>query len=500
MSLSCPATPSLAEFKTLAQHAKLIPVYREILADEQTPVSALCKLGLTDCTFLLESVEHGELQGRYSFLGNSAHYLFSSRGNKVIITDKTGCQHKFSGDSLSALQNMLASLQPAQLANTPPFYGGAVGYIGYSAIHNSEHHSAAPPDDLNLPDMYFIIPDRVLAFDHTRRCLKVVINVINQGDADACYEKALKDIDHCLLQLSSGPAPQPLSMKVNNQVKIPPYISSLSATEFMEKVARCQEYIASGDTQQIVLSQRLAMPLAAPPFNVYRLLRTVNPSPYMYYFQLPQATVVGSSPEALVRLENNTATLRPIAGTRQRGKTIAEDNQLVRELLADKKEIAEHEMLVELGRAELEKVCQPASVEVDQFLKVERYSHVMHIVSNIKGELAADKNAFDLLRATFPAGTVTGDPKMQAMQIIDELEPLSRGLYAGSVGYIGFNGQMDFCITIRTAIIKDRTAYVQAGAGIVADSIPQREYEETLHKAQAMLSALSLAITNGGVQ
>ncbi len=488
------AVPTREQFRELARHANLIPVYKEILADLETPVSALLKLGETDTTFLLESVTGGEVLGRYSFLGNSAHSTFASKNGSVTITGRDSRRCLPAADPLVALQEFMAAWQPAVVPGLPRFFGGAVGYISYDAIRYFEHLPARSPDDLELPDCYFIITDKLLIFDHARRRIQVVVNALVEGDPDACYDAALVVLDDCLARLGQGaPTPAALNLLPDSTTGAAAFTSTFDREAFCQAVVRCKEYIAAGDAFQIVLSQRLQTPLTASPLAVYRLLRTLNPSPYMYYLKLPGLAVAGSSPEVLVRLENGVATLRPIAGTRPRGATEEDDVRLATELLADDKERAEHVMLIDLGRNDLGRVCECGSVQVDQFMVVERYSHVMHIVSNITGRLSAGKSAFDLLRAAFPAGTVSGAPKIRAMEIIDELEPVQRGLYAGAIGYFSFSGNMDCCITIRTVVSKDDMAYVQAGAGIVADSDPQREYEESMNKARVMLNAVHLA-------
>lgn len=493
------AVPEKAEFMALAERFNLIPVYEEVIADLDTPVSALRKLGETETSFLLESVAGGENLGRYSFLGNSALALLSATGNRVTVRDAAGERSFWAADPLGSLRELMSRFRTAPVPGLPRFFGGAVGYLGYDAVHFFERLPQKPrPVDLDAPDLCFLITDAVLIFDHVRRRLKVVVNAPVDGDAASAYNTAVHRIESLLARLNA-PAERPAAYERVTQhplgaaAEIPAFRSNFERPDFLRAVEACREYIAAGDAFQIVLSQRLSLPLEADPFDVYRVLRGTNPSPYMYYLRLGDLWVVGSSPEVHVRVENGVAQLRPIAGTRPRGRGEAEDMQFERELLADAKELAEHVMLVDLARNDLGRACEYGSVAVDELMGIERYSHVMHIVSNVTGRLAPEKDAFDLLRATFPAGTVSGAPKVRAMEIIDELEPTRRGPYAGAIAYFGFSGNMDSCITIRTAVVKDGWAHVQAGAGIVADSVPEREYEETLNKARAMLTAIDTA-------
>jgi len=492
--------PSRAEFVRLAKGATLIPVYTELIADLDTPVSALLKLGEAPYRYLLESVEGGERLGRYSFVGNTASLIFRSRGRTVEL-GRPSPQGGFrfeqldAPDPLDALRRIMARFVPAEVPGLPRFYGGAVGYLSYDMVRYFERLPDKNPDDLDVPESYFIVSDTVLIFDHARRKLKVVANAHIDGvSPEVAYAEAEARIEQVLERLGGQVQARPLHGLVDQSPPDPATLrSNFTREEFEAAVARCQEYIRAGDIFQVVLSQRFSAPITAAPIDLYRVLRTVNPSPYMYYLQFDDLALVGSSPEVMVRVENGVAQLRPIAGTRPRGATEEEDKRLAEELLADEKERAEHVMLVDLGRNDLNRVCEYGSVRVDEMMVIERYSHVMHIVSNVVGKLAPDKDPFDLLRATFPAGTVTGAPKVRAMEIIDELEPTRRGPYAGAIGYFGFSGNMDSCITIRTALIKGGTVHVQAGAGIVADSVPAKEYEETVNKAKAMLKAIAMA-------
>lgn len=501
--------PSREEFARLAGEATLIPIYTEVIADTETPVSALLKLGDAPFRFILESVERGERLGRYSFVGNTASLVFKSKGNKVYLgrpshgESEEGCapeivySQREVDDPLDALRELFQAYRPAPVPGLPRFYGGAVGYLSYDMVRFFERLPDANPDPVDAPEAYFIFTDLVLIFDHLQRTLKIVVNAHVDGrPPELVYDEAVLRIQETLSRLERQTAPLPalvVSGKHVDGAQAPGLRSNFERAAFENAVRACKEYIRAGDIFQVVLSQRFEVPIKAAPIDLYRVLRAVNPSPYMYCLQFPDLAVVGSSPEVMVQAENGVARLRPIAGTRPRGKTEAEDEALAQELLHDAKEIAEHVMLVDLGRNDLGRVCEHGSVRVDEMMVIEKYSHVMHIVSNVVGRLAAGRDPFDLLRATFPAGTVSGAPKIRAMEIIDELEPVRRGLYAGAIGYFGYSGNMDSCIAIRTALIKDGIAYIQAGAGIVADSDPAREYEESLNKARAMLKAIMLA-------
>lgn len=487
--------PDRASFCRLASHGNLIPVYKEIIADIDTPVSALHKLSPERFAYLLESVEGGERLGRYSFVGSSAAAVFRTFGNRVEVQTAAGVTQAFeAADPMRALEELLGQYRPVEVPGLPRFFGGAVGYVGYDMVRHWQPLPKAKNDDLGLPEATFLITDSVLIFDHVRRKIQIVVNTPVDGDPDTAYAGAVAEIERILSLLrTSTRTLAPLDQALNGSTPSIDYTSNVTPDEFTSAVVRGKEAIASGEIKQIVLSQRLAMPMRSDPFDMYRILRSVNPSPYMFYLKLNDLSIVGSSPEVMVRVEDGKALLRPIAGTRRRGRSDQEDRVLAAELLADEKERSEHMMLVDLGRDDLGQVCEPGSVSIDDFMIVERYSHVMHIVSTLKGRLGADKSAFDLLRATFPAGTLSGAPKVRAMQLIDELEVTSRGPYGGAIGYFGFSGNMDCCITIRTAVIHNGIAYLQAGAGIVAGSDPNAEYEETLNKARGLLAALAVA-------
>ena len=484
--------PKFAEFEAFAQRGNLIPVYREILADIETPVSVLRKLQHKDHVYLLESVEGGEKWGRYSFIGTDAGVVFKVRGPHVIIEEKgrvTSREHK--GDPLAAMRELLGRYKPVVTPGLPRFFGGAVGYLGYDMVRYFEKLTSAPPDDLNLDESVFVISDSLVIFDNTRHTIKVVACACTD-DADStedAYRTACDKIDE-MIRVLSAPAAAPASSSGTNGVS---FESNMTPDQYKAIVEKAKDYIAAGDVIQVVLSQRFVTPCRADPVDLYRALRFVNPSPYLFFLKLDDVTMIGSSPEVMVRLEQNDVELRPIAGTRKRGRTEQEDRALADELLSDEKERAEHVMLVDLGRNDLGRIAQTGSVQVNQYMVVEKYSHVMHLVSNVRAQLAKGKDAFDVLAATFPAGTLSGAPKVRAMQIIDELEPVRRGAYGGAVGYFSFSGNMDLCITIRTMVIKDGRIFVQAGAGIVYDSQPESEQLETQNKARGMQMAVKLA-------
>jgi anthranilate synthase component 1 len=484
--------PKFAEFEKFAQRGNLIPVYREVLADIETPVSVLRKLQHKDHVYLLESVEGGEKWGRYSFLGTDAGVVFKVRGNQVVIEEKgrvTTREHK--GDPLGLLRDLLGRYRPVAVPGLPRFYGGAVGYLGYDMVRYFENLPDLPPDDLNLDEAVFVISDSLLIFDNIRHTIKVVACAYTE-DTDSpedAYQTACRKIDE-MIALLAAPAALPGPVQQAYDVA---FESNMTPEQYKAIVDKAKDYIIAGDVIQVVLSQRFSTQCDTDPVDLYRALRFINPSPYLFFLQLDDLTMIGSSPEVMVRLEQNDVELRPIAGTRQRGKTEQEDRALSDELLSDEKERAEHVMLVDLGRNDLGRIAETGSVQVNQYMVVEKYSHVMHLVSNVRAQLAKGKDAFDVLAATFPAGTLTGAPKVRAMQIIDELESVRRGAYGGAVGYFSFSGNMDLCITIRTMVIKDGQIYVQAGAGIVYDSQPESEHQETRSKARGMQQAVKLA-------
>ncbi len=489
----------LDDFRALARDHNLIPVYREILGDLHTPVSAFHKLDDGRFAYLLESVEGGENVGRYSFMGGAPSVVLATRGQEVTIERQGHVARRALAadeDPLHVLQTLMREYRVAHVAGLPKFYGGAVGYLSYDTVRFFERLPDAPSDDQHLPDCYFVFTDVCLIFDHVRHRILVVCNAHVNGDVDAAYYGALAKIDDLIDQLQA-PETRPLGLAPGAPAHEAPVESNFTHDAFLQSVERAKEYIAAGDVIQVVLSQRLRRVLSpalrAQPFNIYRALRYLNPSPYMYYLSYGAVKIIGSSPERLVSEEEGHVVTRPIAGTRRRGQSAEEDAALAADLLADAKERAEHIMLVDLGRNDLGRVCAYGSVEVDQLMSIEHYSHVMHIVSNVCGTLRPELDHFDVLRACFPAGTVSGAPKIRAMEIIDELEPTRRGPYAGAIGYFSFEGNMDTAITIRTVVVQDGAAYVQAGAGIVADSVPENEYQETLNKARALLNSLEMA-------
>jgi len=459
-------------------------VFCSLLSDQLTPVSAFGRLaGDTQHAFLLESVVGGEKIARYSFLGAGPIATVEAKDDRTTVTTVDGTTETTGGDPLEALEALLAKYRAQHPNGLPRFLGGAVGYAGYDIARHYEKLDHAPPDDRHLPELAFGIYDEMVIFDHVRKLVVVVAHahVGDGSDLDAAYDDACARIESIVEKLSDI-KPDPIKPLVPPEEAV--------EVEF--------EYIRAGDIFQVVISQRLTSTTAATPFDVYRALRVINPSPFMFYVQSPGVTLVGASPEILCRIEGRTVTTRPLAGTRPRGRNEAEDRGLEAELLADPKERAEHVMLVDLGRNDLGRICEPGSVTVDDLMSIERYSHVMHICSNVVGKLARGKTAFDAVRTVLPVGTVSGAPKIRAMQIIDELEPVRRGPYAGTIGYVDFGGNMDTCIALRTLVITpgdDGTWRVdaQVGAGIVADSEPSNEYQETLNKAQSMLSALRIA-------
>jgi len=483
--------PSFEDFCQKAKKGNLIPVFREILADTETPVSAFLKIKEGDFGYLLESVEGGEKWGRYSFLGTAPSVVVKGEGNCVSVIRDGKCEKiTAEGNPLLVLKRVLAEYRPVEVEGLPRFFGGAVGTLGYDMVRFFEplHFKK---DDRTTPDFFFMLTDTLLLFDNVKHRIKVISNAfIGEDDLKVVYESAIEKIDALIHRLVQ---PLPAQIPAGSHAPVAAPKSNFTRDQYKKAVLSAKEYIKAGDIFQVQISQRFSSRLKAEPFMVYRALRSINPSPYMFYLHMGERHMVGTSPEVLVRLEGERVELRPIAGTRPRGQSPEEDLSLEKELLADPKERAEHVMLIDLGRNDVGRVCQYGTVKVDEVMVIERYSHVMHIVSNVIGRLLPGKDAFDVLRACFPAGTVTGAPKIRAMEIIDELEPEGRSLYAGAVGYFSYQGNMDTCITIRTIIIEGDVATIQAAAGIVADSDPDREYEETMNKAKAMLEAIRLA-------
>ncbi|HTU02552.1 MAG TPA: anthranilate synthase component I [Candidatus Sulfotelmatobacter sp.] len=491
-------TPSLEQFRALARPGTLVPVARQILADMETPVSAFRKIDSGNYGFLLESVEGGEQWGRYSFLGSNPSLVLRAKGGQVELLRGSGRERVDATDPFAALRALFSEHRAVGVPGLPRFTGGLVGYLGYDAVRCLERLPEKAVDDLDLPEALFLLTDTLLVFDNVTHRITVISNARVENERppalEALYRESQGKIEAIIAALRR---PMGAPGGGGGARRSEP-ASTFTRESFCDGVRAAKAYIAAGDIIQAVLSQRFTLRTEADPFDVYRALRVVNPSPYMYYLRLGDLRVVGSSPEMLVRLEGGRIDLRPIAGTRKRGADPDQDGALAAELQADPKERAEHIMLVDLGRNDVGKVARAGSVEVAELMAVERYSHVMHLVSHVRGSLEPGRDAFDVLRACFPAGTVTGAPKVRAMEIIEELEPTRRGPYAGAVGYLSFTGNLDTCITIRTLVFSRGVAMVQAGAGIVADSEPEREYEETLNKARALLGAIALA--EGGLE
>jgi anthranilate synthase component 1 len=477
--------PTLAQTKALAAQGNLLPVYREVTGDLETPVSAYLKVARGDHSFLLESVEGGERLARYSFIATEPYRVL-----RLGPYERPG----EGGDPLRAVEEELGRFRLAGVDGLPRFTGGAVGYLAYEAIRHFEPRvPQAEAEVLGLPEAIFMFVNTMLVFDHLRHTIKVVTHCRLDGDIDAAYRQATWRIDELVERLAQPLPSQPYALEPVRQRRNQGVRSNMSPEEYMLKVERCREYIIAGDIIQVVLSQRFSRPTSAHPLSIYRALRAINPSPYMYYLQLGDCHIVGASPEMLVRVEDGVVSTHPIAGTRPRGRDAAEDEALEQDLRRDEKELAEHAMLLDLGRNDIGRVSQPGTVQAGQLMEVERYSHVMHLVSHVSGRLRDGLSHYDALRACFPAGTVSGAPKIRAMEIIAELENDRRGPYAGAVGYFSLSGNLDAAITIRTIVMKDGVAHVQAGGGIVYDSVPERERQEAVNKAKALLTAIDHA-------
>lgn len=501
--------PSQDEFLKLTQKGNLIPVYREILGDLDTPVSAYLKLtaqerqsGQPSFSFLLESVEGEEKVARYSFLAKNPELVVRSKDRDLEILRFENGRPKtetitITETPLTHLRDIMSQYRFVGIPGLPPFCGGMVGYLGYDVVRFFERLPNKPQDDLNLPDTLLILAKTLVIFDHLNHKIKVVSCVHVKDDATeqdkiSAYQNALRQMDDLVTEINK-PLAARMTESARGATAAESVASNFSKNQFLTIVKEAQKKILAGDIIQVVLSQRFQMPLKTEPFNIYRMLRALNPSPYMYYLHFGDIQIVGSSPELLVRCEDSIVETRPIAGTRPRGRDEKEDAALAKDLLSDPKEKAEHIMLVDLGRNDLGRVCALGSIQISEFMTIEKYSHVMHIVSNVRGKLKKGQDAFDVLKATFPAGTVSGAPKIRAMEIIDELENVSRGPYAGCIGYFSFSGNLDSCITIRTIVVHNGQAYIQAGAGIVADSVPEKEYRETMNKARAQILAIEAA-------
>ena len=469
--------PTLDKVRQLKKYGNLVPVYYEIMADLETPVSAYLKVARGNHSFLLESVEGGERLARYSFIGTEPSLILKTTNENPV-------------DPLLLVEKELNQFQLVPVAGLPRFHGGMVGYLSYEVARYFEKLPSPDYDPLSLPESVLMLTDTLLVFDHLTHKIKVVSHVHLDGDIETAYLQATRRIDSLVERLGQSVLPEASLMVPSPESKVS---SNLSQAKFESRVSQAKNYIYAGDIIQVVLSQRLAKPTNVSPFAIYRALRSINPSPYMYYLHLDDFHIIGASPELLVRVEDGVVSNHPIAGTRPRGKDVAQDKALEEELRGDEKECAEHIMLVDLGRNDIGRISQPGTVNVTQLMDVEHYSHVMHLVSHVQGSLRDGLSSLDALRACFPAGTVSGAPKIRAMEIIAELEPDKRGPYAGAVGYFDFSGNLDTAIAIRTIVIKDGIAYIQAGGGIVADSIPEREYQESLSKAQALLTAIEKA-------
>lgn len=496
--------PSQSEFKDLARRGNTVPVYLDLTADYETPLSAYCKLRENAPAFLFESIIGGERIGRFSFLGSNPHKVIRVCDDEVIITHKNGEIEKLPPhrDPLSVIEDIMDCYKPVRLPGMPPFSGGAVGFVGHEYVHYVESTvPIAAKDPLNIPFLYYMITDSVVVFDHVHQIMRICVNAHvknSDDDANAAYNRAVDEIKRICKQLSKPQMLTPRNFVEPDEIKVPG--GNFTQEAFEKAVDQVKAYIRAGDVIQTVLSQRFEKEFHATPVDLYRALRTVNPSPYMVLIEDADFSIVGASPEVHVRLTDDKVEIRPIAGTRPRGKNEKEDLAFEEDLLADQKERAEHLMLVDLARNDIGRVCDFGSVSVPEYMIIERYSHVMHIVSQVVGKIRTGCTAYDLMRATFPAGTLSGAPKVRALQIIAELEQSKRGVYGGAIGYFGYEGNHDSCIGIRTAVIKDGKIYIQSGAGIVADSIPKNEFLETINKAKGMLKAVSLAeIKKNGV-
>lgn len=489
--------PTSAEFQSLAQQARFVPVYRQLTSDTLTPVTAYQRIASGPWAFLFESVVGGEKIGRYSFVGSHPFLTITATGLNVVIDHIGSERREFeSADPLKDLDALVSQFRSVAIPELPRFCGGAVGFAGYDVIRYTENLPNVPPDDRHLPDLCFAFYDSMVVFDHIRKVVLVVaLADTAHGDLEESRARAEERLEVLCRQLSFSGGDVALTDIDLTIEPVPEITSNFTQPQFEAAVEKCREFVKAGDIFQVVISQRLEYKSSALPLDVYRSLRMVNPSPFMFLLRTPNVDLVGSSPEIMVRVEDGETTIRPLAGTRIRGKSPQEDRELADELLADPKERAEHVMLIDLARNDVGKVAEYGTVELSDVMVVERYSHVMHITSNVSGRLREGLSAVEALRAGLPAGTVSGAPKVRAMEIIDLVEPQKRGPYGGAVGYIDFTGNMDTCIALRTLVIREGTIYIQAGAGIVADSVPALEYRETLSKARAMLKAIHIAET-----
>ncbi|MGD9677371.1 MAG: anthranilate synthase component I [Vulcanibacillus sp.] len=478
-----------SKFHELSQQANMIPLTLEIEGDIDTPISLFKKLAQDKYSFLLESVEGGNKWGRYSFIGRNPLMTIKSFGDSVII-NKDNIVTEKQGNPLIIIKNILEEFRTPKMDNLPDLIGGAVGYVGYDMVRKFENLPNINDDDTQFPDMHLILTDEIVVYDHVKQKILIIKNVlIKNGNTEELYNDGLSRLNEIKNEILENKLNTDQSLK-SALGKIN-YSSNVSKEEFVQKVLKAKEYIRNGDIFQVVLSQRIQADTGIHPFTAYRALRSINPSPYMYYIDYGDYQIVGSSPELLVKVKDGIVETCPIAGTRPRGRDKEEDENYAQELLNNEKEKAEHLMLVDLARNDIGKIAKFGTVEVNQFMEVQKFSHVMHLVSNVIGQVREGNGMFESFISCLPAGTLSGAPKVRAMEIIDELENRKRGIYGGAVGYFGFNGNMDTCITIRTIVFKDNTAYIQAGAGIVADSDPESEYEETLRKAMALMETLN---------
>ncbi|MBJ9988504.1 anthranilate synthase component I [Paenibacillus favisporus] len=490
--------PSKEQVIALAGQYNLIPVVKRLLADMETPIRIFQRYAQRECAFLLESVEGGSQWARYSFIGTDPFMMISGKKGEIVL-EQGGQKQLMKGKPVEELKALLRSYRSPKLDDLPPFTGGAIGFFGYDLLQYYEKLPAHQVDDLGMDDIRFMFCDTVIVFDHVKQQILLVGNVhVKEGDNDEAIRKTYDEVDRRLEEIAGqlqeqGPRENVNGRSIPVDIDLGEIKSNMTKEQYMANVRQAQEYIRAGDIFQVVLSQRFHIETEVSPLHVYRVLRTLNPSPYMYYLKMHEEIIVGTSPEALVKVDGNKVGTRPIAGTRPRGADEAEDSRLAAELLADEKERAEHLMLVDLGRNDLGRVSAFGTVKCDSFMEIEKYSHVMHMVSNVSGTLRDDKDFFDAFLSCLPAGTVSGAPKLRAMEIIAEMEREARGAYAGAIGYLGFNANMDSCITIRTIIFRKGKAYVQAGAGIVWDSVPEKEYEETVNKAKALLKSIRTA-------
>ncbi len=483
--------PNFEEAQKLASDYNIIPISIEYPADMDTPISIFKRMETERFCFLLESVEGNKDMTRYSFIGRNPFLIFKGVQDQITITDHTGKQTAYQGDPIKALKQLCETYKSPVLPGLPKFSSGAVGYFAYDVIRFNEFLPNAPENDLEQPDLHFMFTDELIVFDHQKQRLIIIVNMHVEDDLQQQYERATKRIIEIQNEFSNAIVRKnPTSMNYRNFSKPK---SNMTKEEFCHMVEAAKEYIKNGDIFQVVLSQRFELETDVDPLNAYRAIRLINPSPYMYYLKFDDYQIAGASPEMLVRVEDGIVQTSPIAGTKPRGKTPGEDERLKEELLADPKENAEHTMLVDLGRNDLGKVCKFGSVSVERYRYIQYFSHVMHMTSDIKGEIQPQCSVFDALCSVLPAGTLSGAPKVRAMEIIDEFEKTRRGTYGGAIGYISFNGNLDSCITIRTALFKNKKAYVQAGGGIVYDSVAEKEYEESVNKAASMIQAVRKA-------